>query len=202
MHWFRIAIKSCPFNYFGKGFRTFSIALSVTLIWYAIVQMWHSSTQLQFTPWTIQNLSVIPVLWLTTLFNWNFQIPSIDPEKQVHSAWLILLLPIGWLILGKWCWLVVVIWAIFHFWRTVFSLCQEVHHSRVNFNNSGYNRMLCHILLGNYIECCTLNWINSSYIWIWIEKYATWITSLHMDYIHWSIDWTHHYWSQLVLNTG
>ena len=133
---------SCPFNYFAKGFRTCSIALSVTLIRYAIVQMWHGSTQLQFTPLNIQKMSVTPVLWWTTLFNWIFQIHSIEPQMQVFSAWLTLLLPIGWLTLGKWCWLAATICAIFPLLRGLLSVFVSKFSSELQLL---WIRMLCYI---------------------------------------------------------
>ena len=199
MHWFRIAIKSCPCNYFAKGFRTCSIALSVTLIQYAIVQMWHGSTQLQFTPLNIQKMSVTPVLWWTTLFNWIFQIHSIEPQMQVFSAWLTLLLPIGWLTLGKWCWLAVTICAIFPLLGGLLSVFVSKCSSELQLL---WIRMLCYILLRSYIQCCTLNWINLMYgftlnhIPFGLIYFTYGLHSLIYGHR------TYHYWSQMEFNSG
>ena len=90
--------------------------------------------------------------WFTTLFNKNFQIPSIEPQKQVCSAWLILLLPIGWLTFGKWCWLAVTICAIFPLLGGLLSVFVSKCSSELQLL---WIRMLCYILLRSYIQCCT-----------------------------------------------
>ena len=79
---------------------------------------------------------------------------------QVSSAWLILLLPIGWLTLGKWCWLALTICAIFPLLGGLLSVFVSKCISELQLL---WIRMLCYILLRSYIQCCTLNWINLMY---------------------------------------
>ena len=101
---------------------------------------------------------------------------------------------------GQTCWLAVPICAISP--TSVRTAFITVFVSRFSSKlQQLWIRMLCYILLGNYIECCTSNWINSSFIWISIKPYTTRINLLHI-WITFTDRTYHHYRRQMEFKSG